>query len=110
MALAFTTPKGSTFRMLYSGPCGVNGVAQVQKFDITILPRNVRQDETFADNFRVFVRAQSAGIQNVSPTIDFDYVTENTEQIPVTLNITLDSDNVDNGIDVEAWYIHSIVR
>lgn len=110
MPLPMTTPDGSTYRLFYSGACGVNGTDQPQKFDITEMSRNVRQDPTFADNFRVFVRPKSASIQSVKPSIDFDYVTYGTEQIPVTLNITLTSTDATAEFDVEAWYIHSIVR
>lgn len=107
MALPFTTPDGSTFRLFYSGFVGVVGLAAVVAFDISKLPLSVKQDASFSDNFIVFVRSSSSGLTNVSKDVNFNY---DTEGLPAELLLTLDSDNAFNLIDVEAWYIHSVVR
>ena len=104
--LQFEIPDGSTYRLLYTGPIGVSGVDVEQSWDLTILPRRVREDPTFRDNFRIFVRQIDAGIASVSPEVEF----EPEEGLPETLVLTLTAASADNELSVEAWYIYSAVR
>lgn len=107
MALPFTTPSGSTYRLFYSGVVGVAGLAAVVAFDLSSLPLSVKQDETFEDNFRVFVKTTSPGLTRVANDVGFNY---DASGLPKELLLTVDSDDVSNQISVEAWYIHSVVR
>lgn len=99
-------PEGSTYRLFYTGPVGVSGVNVQQFLDLTELPKNVRVDPTFRDNWRVFVRQVSAGISDVSPVIDFFPAFGPPTQMVLTLTALTPLDQ----IAIEAWYIHSVVR
>ena len=105
-ALPLSTPTGSSLRKFYDGPVGQAGVGLLIAFDISDMPRAVRQDPTFVDNWHVFVRP-GAGVTNVLPEPTF---TLNGQGLPIELVLTLDSDNIANQIAVEAWYTHSVTR
>lgn len=104
-ALPLSTPQGSTYRKFYDGPVGQVGAGLQVAFDISDMPRAVRQDPSFVDNWHVFVRP-GTGVSNVLPDVNFTFV----NGLPTELILTLDSDNVANQINVEAWYTHSLVR
>ena len=106
MALPLTTPKGSTFRMFYSGPIGVAGVGVQQRWDLSVLPEAVREDPTFRDNWRIFARQVSPDITNIRPDVDF----APAAGIPDEIILTADALDANAEIDIEFWYIHSIVR
>lgn len=104
-ALPLSTPQGSTFRKFYDGAVGQVGAGLQVAFDISSMPRSVRQDPSFVDNWHVFVRP-GAGVTNVLPDVNFTFV----NGLPTELILTLDSDNIANQIGVEAWYTHSVTR
>lgn len=99
-------PEGSTYRLLYAGPVGVAGVDVQQSLDLTVMPRLVREDPTFRDNWRVFVRQVGAGVSAVSSVIDFFPTFGAPTQMLLTLTALTPLDRV----AIEAWYIHSVVR
>jgi len=101
-----TTPKGSSYRLFYSGPVGVAGVGVQQTLDVTSLPDAVLEDPTFADNWRIFVRQVDPGITNVSPDVSFLPLTGKPQQMVLTVDAAAPTDN----LDIEAWYIQSTVR
>lgn len=104
--LQFEIPDGSTYRLLYTGPVGVSGADVEQSWDLTLLPRSVREDPTFKDNFRIFVRQIDAGITAVSEEIEF----EPEEGLPESLILTLTAANTTDRLSVEAWYLYSAIR
>ena len=106
MVLPTTTPDGSSYRKIYSGPVDVSGTGVTQSFDISDLPEPARRDPSFEDDWLVFVQP-SLGISNVSPNVSF---VRNLSGLPVAFTLTLDSDNPSNHIDVVAWFLHSVVR
>jgi len=107
MALALTQPDGSTFRLFYSGPIGVNGVGVTQSWDLSLMPKAVREDPTFQDNWRVFARQVDPGITNVDPDVAFNL---GADGIPDEVVLTLDASADADEISIEFWYLHSVVR
>jgi len=106
MTLLVQVPPTSKYRLLYSGPVSVAGVGVQQSWDITSLPKYLRDIESFKDNWRVFVRQVDPGISSVEPGVDFLPAVGTPEEIVLTLTAA----NASNAIDVEFWYIHSTVR
>ena len=104
--LPLTTPTGSTYRMFYKGPVGVSGVNVQQSWDLSVMPKSVREDPTFRDNFIIFARQISSSLSDVSPDIDFLPSIGAPDQLVLTLSAITPLDQ----IDLEAWYIHSITR
>ena len=107
MALSFQIPDDSSYRLLYSGPVGVAGADVQQSWDLTLLPKYIRERTTFKDDFRIFVRQVDAGVSAVSKEVDFGL---DAEGVATTLLLTLTAASEDNLIDIEAWFIHSMVR
>jgi len=70
------------------------------------LPDAVLEDPTFADNWRIFVRQVDPGITNVSPDVSFLPLTGKPQQMVLTVDAAAPTDN----LDIEAWYIQSVVR
>ena len=106
MLLPFTTPPGSKYRFIYQGPVGVAGVNVTQSFDIAALPKYVRDESNFKDNWRVFVRQVSEGVSDVSPDVSFTPAAGT----PTALVLTLTAAAPTDVIDIEAWFLHSVVR
>lgn len=104
--LPFNVPNDSTYRLLYSGPVGVSGVGVQQSWDLTVLPKTVREVKSFRDDFRVFVRQVDSGVSDVSKDIGFFPATG----APTAMVLTLTSAAPGSRIDIEAWFIHSTVR
>lgn len=100
---SFDVPSDSSYRLLYSGPVGVAGVNVQQSWDLTELPKYVREIPSFRDDFRVFVRQVDVGVSAVSKNIEFS--ADNS-----VMFLTLTAASALNLIDVEAWFIHSTVR
>jgi hypothetical protein len=92
--------------LLYSGPVGVAGVNVKQSWDLTKLPKYVRASPTFRDNFRVFVRQTDVGVSDVSKDIEF----LPAAGAPTAIVLTLTAASAFNNVDIEFWYIHSVVR
>lgn len=114
-ALPLTQPDGSTYRFFSDQALGVAVVAANVDFDLTglvtlgsaALPLAVREDPTFRDNWRIFVRQTDPGITSVSAAVEFLPAAPAT---PTTLRLVVDSDNIANEADIEFWYLHSVVR
>jgi hypothetical protein len=88
---------------LYQGPVGVVGVGVQQLLDLSELPAYLREQKSFRDDWRVFVRRSNLDVSDVVSSVDFS--ADNTKMI-----FTLTSLNVDAQIDIEAWFMHSVVR
>jgi hypothetical protein len=101
-----TIPDGSSLRLFYEGAIGVSGVGVSQAIDLTSLPKSVREDPTFTDNFLIFAEP-GPGISNIDPDPAF---TDGPDGLPAEMVMTLDSTDVANEISLQAWYIHSITR
>jgi hypothetical protein len=106
MVLPVTIPPTSQYRLLYSGPVGVAGVGVQQAWDITQIPKYIREVDSFRDNWRVFVRQVDPGVSDVSKEIDFSPPVGT----PTEIVLTLTAADFFNLIDIEFWYIHSVVR
>jgi hypothetical protein len=106
VGLPTTIPPTSQYRLLYSGQIGVSGVNVQQSWDITDLPKYLRNIKSFKNNWRVFVRQVDVGISDVSKAIDFLPLVGTPEEIVLTLTAATPFDL----IDIEFWYIHSLVR
>lgn len=106
MALPFQIPEDSSYRLLYSGAVGVVGVGVQQSWDLTLLPKYIRERPSFKDDFRVFVRQVDVGVSAVDKAIDFVEV----DGVATEMVLTLTASSVDDLIDIEAWFIHSTVR
>lgn len=105
--LAFDVPVDSTYRLLYSGPVGVAGVNVQQSWDIRKLPKYVRRIPSFKDDFRVFVRQVDDGVSSVSKFIDFGV---GSDGVPISMILTLTAAAPTDRVDIEAWFLHSVVR
>lgn len=106
VVLPVTTPYGSSLRLFFAGPVGVAGVNVQQSWDLSSMPHSIREDPTFRDNWRIFVRQVDTGVSDVRPMPDFLPATGAPDQILLTLT---SSDPADS-IEIEFWYIHSVVR
>jgi hypothetical protein len=106
MTLPVTIPPTSQYRLLYSGTVGVAGVNVQQAWDITQIPKYARDIKSFKNNWRVFVRQVDPGVSDVSKVINFLPLVGTPTQIVLTLTAA----DFFNLIDIEFWYIHSIVR
>lgn len=106
MALPFEVPADSSYRLLYSGAVGVSGVAVQQSWDLSALPQYIRERPTFVDDFRVFVRQVDVGVSDVSKDIEFVEV----DGVFTEMMLTLTAADEANLIDIEAWFLHSVVR
>lgn len=106
MTLSFQIPADSSYRLLYSGPVGVAGVDVQQSWDLTLLPKYIRERPDFKDDFRVFVRQVDPGVSEVSKDIDF----AEAGGAVVAMVLTLTAANATDLIDVEAWFMPSLVR
>jgi hypothetical protein len=105
--LPFDIPVDSAYRLLYSGPVGVSGVDVQQTWDLTKLPKYLREIPSFRDDFRIFVRQVDVGISNVSKDVNFAI---DSSGVIVGLVLTLTAADPANLIDIEAWFLHSTVR
>ena len=106
MALPFEVPPDSSYRLLYSGQVGVSGVAVQQSWDLSVLPKYIRERPTFVDDFRVFVRQVDEGVSDVSKDIEFVEV----DGVFTEMVLTLTASDAADLIDIEAWFIQSSVR
>lgn len=106
MALPFTTPVTSKFRYMYRGPVGVAGVLAPQTFDISFLPKYVRASKHFKDNWRVFVRQIDPGVTDCGLEPDFLPAVG----IPNEMVLFFTSAAASDKVEVEAWYMHSVIR
>ncbi len=101
-----TTPDGSSLRLFFDGPVGVTGDDVTQSIDLTSLPKATREDASFEDNFVIFV-VPGAGITDINPEVEF---ADAADGLPGEMIFTLDSDSVDNNINLTLWYLHSVTR
>jgi hypothetical protein len=105
--LLLLQPEKSVYRLLYRGPIGVAGVNVQQFLDLTALPEYIRRLPTFKDDFRVFVRQLDLGVSSVEDTVEFFPPVG----IPVeSMVITVTAANVNNLVNIEVWFLHSILR
>jgi len=104
--LTLTQPEKSVYRLLYRGPIGVAGVNVQQFLDLTPLPEYIRRLPTFQDDFRVFVRQIDIGVSNIEDTVDFFP----PFGIPTSMVITVTAANAANLVNIEVWFLHSILR
>jgi hypothetical protein len=104
--LPVVVPPTSAYRLLYSGPVGVAGVGVKQSWDLTALPKYVRESSTFRDNFRVFVRQTDVGVSDVSKDIEFLPAVG----APTAIVLTLTASSPFDDVDIEFWFVHSVVR
>jgi hypothetical protein len=92
--------------LLYKGPVGVAGVNVQQSWDITKLPVAVREDPNVRDLFRIFVRQVDIGLSLVDSAVDFLPASGPPEEIVLTLSAS----GVDVPIEIEFWFLHSVIR
>jgi hypothetical protein len=79
----------------------------VQQFlDLTALPEYIRRLPTFKDDFRVFVRQLDIGVGAVEDTVEFFPPVG----IPESMIITVTAANANNLVNIEVWFLHSILR
>lgn len=104
--LPLTPIPGSTYRFLYSGALGVSGVGVQQSWDLSVLPRGVREDLTFYDNFRIFVRQVDSRVTALDPNVTFSSAAGTPEEI----NLAFDCTDEAALVEIEFWYVHSVVR
>jgi hypothetical protein len=106
VALLFEIPPDSSYRLLYSGPVGVSGVDVQQSWDLSALPPYIRERPSFVDDFLVLVRQVDTGVSDVSKDIEFVEV----DGVFTEMVLTLTAADEANLIDIEAWFLHSVVR
>jgi hypothetical protein len=106
MTLPFTTPLTSKFRYMYRGPVGVAGVLVPQSFDISFLPPYVRASKEFKNNWRVFVRQIDTGVTDCGLEPDFLPAVGTPTELVLLFTAAAPTDVV----EVEAWYMHSVIR
>lgn len=99
-------PAGCTYRLVYEGPVGVSGVNVQQTLDLRLIPKNVRVDPTFRDNWRIFVRQISLGVTAVSPFVEFLPLTGVPDLMVLTLTAMTPLDQV----RIDAQFLQSAVR
>lgn len=101
--LAMEVPTDSTYRLYYSGKIGVSGTQVQQAFSTEKLPPYVRATKSFRDDWRIFLKPRNSQIANLSISVDF--ADDNSAFI-----LTFDSANPNAEVDVEAWFVPSLVR
>jgi hypothetical protein len=105
MPLPLTLPVDGYLRLSFSGAAGVVGTA-TQNWDLSAIPRGVRATKGFDRGFLVLARPLTGGLLNVSPVVSFVY---DSEGVPTELVLTLTTVGVDDAVELDVWYLHSIV-
>jgi hypothetical protein len=106
MALPTELTPDTSYRLLYSGQVGVQGINVQQAWDLRQMPMAARSDPNFRDLFRIFVRQVDPGISAVSKVVSFLPATGVPEEVVLTLTAAA----FWNLIDIEFWFLHSVIR
>jgi len=101
--LSTVLAKNGYLRLTYTGAVGVSGESVQQSWDLTQIPKSVRDDASFKNNFLVVARAQTVNIF-VKETVAFLPATGTPEQL--VLEVTTDS--ADTPLYVDIRLLHSI--
>lgn len=95
---------GGAFRLTYQGSVQVAGSNVTQTWDLTAFSASIRQQESFKRNLLIFVRG-STGLSAVQPTVSF---VNDSNGVPTALVLTLTAATVNDAIDLDVWFLHSI--
>ena len=85
----------------------MSGTDVQQVWDLTALPKYVREQRTFADDWRVFARPVGSGLTAVSEAIEF---VEDDDGVPVGMRLTFTAAAESDEINLEAWFMQSVIR